>query len=147
MIFGTPIPKEDTGLTFGITLTAASWAFFVASGIGLLWTIITTFNDYSYSKSQLNVEFKIEDIKETTVRIPKGAKIKLLKAVKSKIFDEFVIAYPKFAKTIKHIYPDPAILGKTTDGRMYMIVYWDVKKDVDKTPTAMEAYLKYKIEV
>jgi len=107
----------------------------------------------TYSKIEVSLEIK--PIQETAIKIPYGAKLKMEEAFDSKIFKNFVIAYPKFnikkhkllvkEKIIPRIDFDPAICGITEDGRLHMIVYWDIKKDKDKTIKSIERFKKHKL--
>lgn len=111
----------------------------------------------------MGVSLDILPLKEAKeiIKIPRGAKLKVAEAVDTKIFDGFVVAFPKFEvkkhkinikeKIIPRISIDPAICGITTDEsgesvRLFMVVCWDRKRDIDKTKKSIKRFLKYKIE-
>lgn len=85
-----------------------------------------------------------EDTKVTKMDIPYGAKLKMKEAKDLEIFDKFLIFYPKLEERnisqeefIEMITPrlDPAVCGVyTIDGKehWYLIVFWDVKKDIER---------------
>lgn len=78
----------------------------------------------------LKVELKMEGLGETRIRIPYGAMLRVKEAKDSKMFNAFFIVYP--AKKEKLAFNDPAIVGRLPDGRLKMIVYWDIKKDIER---------------
>lgn len=125
----------------------------VASCIGAVVCLICTINEIFDSKtyvfSYMNVELHGEPLNRTNIKIPRGAKLRTVEAMESKIFEEFVIFTPKF--TIEHevIKPkqrlDPAICGVTKDERMFMIVYWDIEHDKEKIIKDIKRYKKFKL--
>lgn len=106
---------------------------------------------YKWTYQFMAVDLKMEPLNKTKMRIPRGAKLKTLEAQRTNIFENFVIAYPHV--TIKNIErevkivtrTDPAILGVTKDNRMFMIVYWDIKKDIEKTLKNIDKLKKFKL--
>lgn len=100
----------------------------------------------------LTVRLTRENLKETSVKIPYGAKLKLREAMETNIFENFKIVYP--TSFIEHTEKtfifsrrplDPAIIGISSDNRQYMIVYWDVEKDIDKTLRDIKVLTKFKL--
>ena len=106
--------------------------------------------------TSIKAELDLRPLKETDIEIPYGAKLKAEEAFDTKIFEALVIAHPKFTvqknsieikeKIIPKIDLDPAILGMTADERLFMIVYWDVKKDIEKTAQKIKKFRKFKLE-
>ena len=94
---------------------------------------------------------KMEDIKVTTVKIPFFAKLKIKEAMEKKIFSGFSIAYPHLdivKRTAYFFVPqmvDPVILGIAADGRMYLVAWWNVKKEIDNIQQNIELLRKYKV--
>lgn len=120
--------------------------------LGVL-NLVTTFEDFSYSVTEMSADLELTPIEETRIKLPYGAKLKLLEAVESKIFARFVLAHPRVKETthltdfsfkLKPTSSDPAILGTAIDGRMYMITYWDIKNDVDMAEESIEKYKRFK---
>lgn len=109
----------------------------------------------SYIK--IGVILKVVPLDETEMDIPRGAKLKTEEAFDTKIFRSFVIAYPQFRvekhrlkireKVIPRIKLDPAICGVTEDGRLFMIVCWDIKRDKDKTKQSIKRFKSFKLKV
>jgi len=97
----------------------------------------------------INVHLRKEKVQDTCVRIPKGAKLKLLEAKESGIFNSYSIAYPeiysKHPDSIKSPRMDPAILANTVDGRMFMVVWWDVEKDIERSITDINKFKQFKL--
>jgi hypothetical protein len=99
--------------------------------IGMVILIIFGFTNWSGRRirhSVMKVDVNMQPLKSVTKRIPYGAKLKVLEASKTKIFNDFVYATPKFEVSeneheVRFPTIDPAILGITSDKRMYMIVY------------------------
>lgn len=129
----------------------------VFAWIGML--ILLIYGICTWDKKKLSyfiIAVKVDTIPLLSVSspIPYGAKLKVLEAKKTGIFKDFVFATPEFVIESKnHIidmkknFPpiDPAILGVTQDKRMYMIVYWDLDKDVEKVIKNINDFKKYKL--
>lgn len=108
---------------------------------------------YTFNFRFMDVRLKMQELNKTKMKIPYGAKLKTLEAKKTGIFEDFVIAYPEiFIKDFdihhteiiqKSI--DPAILGVTADKRMFMIVYWDIKNDVEKAIKDIKHLKRFKL--
>lgn len=114
----------------------------------LLAVGISTWFDRKIEYDVLNIDLKIIPLEDVSDEIPYGAKLKVLEAKKSNIFEDFVYAKPEFfieRKIINMPVVDPAILGVTRDKRMYMIVYWDIDKDVEKVVKQIEHFKKFKL--
>lgn len=95
---------------------------------------------------------KMERLVNTEVRIPYGAKLKTHEAYESKVFEEFLLAKPEIKFTehshkvsLPKLPVDPAIVGATKDGRMFLIVYWDVENDKEKMTSDIKRLRKLKI--
>ena len=129
----------------------------VFAWIGMLILLICGIGTWDKKKlSYFIIAVKVDTIPLSSVSspIPYGAKLKVLEAKKTGIFKDFVFATPEFVIESKnHIidmkknFPqiDPAILGVTEDKRMYMIVYWDLDKDVEKIIKNINDFKKYKL--
>jgi hypothetical protein len=115
-------------------------AAFVENDIGNL--------DFNYDF--IGVRLETEKITETEIPIPRMAKLKMKEAKDSGLFEGFTIAYPKFSVEHKRFRPvfrvDPVILGVTKDSRMFMVCWWDIKKDIDRAKTDIRMFRKFKIE-
>jgi hypothetical protein len=100
--------------------------------------------------SFLSVGLKVEPLAETLIKIPKGAKLRTLDAKKAGLFSSFVIARPDVTVQEREFRPqfnlDPAILGVAPDNRMFMIVYWDIKNDIEKTIEKIDRFKKFKLK-
>jgi hypothetical protein len=109
---------------------------------------VNIFYDKTYSYDFMKVQINYVPLKEAQVKIPRGAKLKVLEAQETKIFEDFVLASPKFIvehKEVQFSRPDPAILGVTKDKRLFMIVYWDVERDVERVVKDIESFKKFKL--
>jgi hypothetical protein len=98
----------------------------------------------------LRVKMESKPLSSVSDKIPYGAKLKVLEAKKTGIFQDFVFITPEFSvknEEYKVRFPsiDPAILGITADKRMFMIVYWDIDKDVAKVIKEIELFKKFKL--
>jgi hypothetical protein len=107
------------------------------------------FGDMEFNYEFMDVELDIEDVKNTRIELPRIAKLKMKEAKDSELFEGFSIAHPEFKIKKKSFKPnfklDPAILGVTKDNRMYMICWWDIKKDIDKVRENIRLFKKFKI--
>jgi len=129
-------------------------AIAIASTVACIVGIIKLLNDGAkFSFHKIMVDLKIDDVEVYKGDMPDGAKYKLLEAKESKIFKKFVVAYPhvSFATQTVEIprvrfETDPAILGESLDGRLYMVCYWDIKNDVDRAIDQIEKFKHLKIE-
>ena len=108
------------------------------------------FFDYFF----LTVKLQMEPIKETLVKIPFPVKCKILEAQEKSIFKSFVIGYPRFDVENKQSnikFPeirfnaDPVVLGVSEDSRMFLIAWWDIKKDIDKVKNNIRFFKKFKV--
>lgn len=127
--------------------------FNIISWLGVLFLLVIGFVLWSgrtITYTQIGVKIKSTPLSSVSERIPYGAKLKVFEAKKTGIFKDFVYITPEFNYEVRHSvikYPDwpsldPAILGTTEDGRMYMIVYWDIEKDVAKVVKEIEHFKK-----
>jgi len=100
----------------------------------------------------IKVKLKTEGLKQTKMVIPLFAKEKTLIAKRTGIFEDFVIATPEIIitnmRSSKIPFPDldSCILGVTRDERLFMICYWDIFKDIEKTEESIEMLQRFKIE-
>lgn len=129
----------------------------VIAWIGMIILLIFGIGTWDKKKlSYLVIDVKIDTKPLSSVSdpIPYGAKLKVLEAKKTGIFKDFVFAIPEFTIEgrnhlidLKKNFPpiDPAILGVTEDKRMYMIVYWDLDKDVERIVKNINNFKKYKL--
>lgn len=94
-----------------------------------------------------NVILKKESVYDTKIKIPYGAKLKLKEAKDSQIFNDFEIIYPKVDVTERsyRMSVDPAIVGVCIDGRRYMVVYWDIEKDIEHSLKEIKRFKKFKL--
>jgi hypothetical protein len=126
---------------WGLNATLAGFAIYKWVNLNIVW-------------DSINVKVNTQLLSTVTAKIPMGAKLKVLEAQETKIFDEFIYAYPLFSiekreidvkKYIPRINIDPAILGRTKDDRMFMIVYWDIKRDVEHVIEQISEFRKFKV--
>jgi hypothetical protein len=121
--------------------------------IGLVVLLILGFclwddRKINYTVMSINVESKL--LSGVSEKIPYGAKLKVLEANKTGIFKKFVYVAPEFhiekgSQTILFPSVDPAILGVTPDNRRFMIVYWDIDKDIARVVKEIEHFKKFKL--
>jgi hypothetical protein len=140
-----PTPLTITGDVFNILL----WI-----GVGVLLVAgFICWNDRTILYYRMLVAIKSTPLRDVSEKIPYGAKLKVLEAQKTRIFEGFAYISPKFSyEQTRHTIKlpelpelDPAILGTTKDGRMYMIVYWDIEKDIAKVVKEIEHFKKFKL--
>lgn len=125
----------------------------VLGWIGEIVLLIFGFTTWSGKKIRytlMDVKLKTVPLSSVFSPIPYGAKLKVLEAKKTGIFEDFVYATPEFETTgvqkeVKYPTVDPAVLGVTKDKRMYMIVYWDLDKDVAKVVKQIKDFKKFKL--
>jgi len=121
----------------------------VVAGI-LLFKLFTPPIRNPYKFSFLSVDLKVEPLNETLIKIPKGAKLRTLEAKKAGLFTSFIIARPDCTVHEREFRPtfnlDPAILGVAPDKRMFMVVYWDIKHDIEKTVEKIDRFKKFKLK-
>jgi hypothetical protein len=143
-------------LTTPFLVTLSVFNIILWLGLGALLVLGFVFWDgRAISYVRIGIKIKSTPLSMVSEKIPYGAKLKVLEAKKTGIFKDFVYITPEFNyeeryKIIK--YPelpsiDPAILGTTEDGRMYMIVYWDIEKDVAKVVKEIEHFKKFKLRI
>jgi hypothetical protein len=125
--------------------------------VGMLMLLVLGFSGWDgrvLKRTELNVKLETIPLGQVKTKIPRGAKLKVLEAQNTHIFQEFVYVTPDFeAKSkyfevdLKKILPpiDPAILGITIDKRLYMIVYWDIEKDIEKVVKKIDHFKKFKL--
>lgn len=133
-----------------ITATCLGWiSVVVSSGFAI----------QQWSKVKIGwdaIDVRLNSVPLITVKekIPLGAKMKVLEAKRTNIFEDFVYVHPLFSverkeievkKYIPRIQTDPAILGVTRDKRMFMVVYWDVKNDVERVIKEINDFKKFKV--
>jgi hypothetical protein len=142
---------------------STSWLnYSLCIGVCLAWMGLIVFGIFSVKQwvafkmawDSINVNLVSQSLSTVAIKIPMGAKLKVLEAKETGIFEDFVYAYPMFSinrkeievrKYIPKINIDPAILGVTKDQRMYMIVYWDVKKDIAHVLQQVKDFRKFKV--
>lgn len=141
------------GNPLAITLGLSNVIAWVGMLILLIYGIIT-WDKKELSYLLINVKIDTRPLSSVSSPIPYGAKLKVLEAKKTGIFKDFVFATPEFdiegknhLIDLKKNFPpiDPAILGVTEDKRMYMIVYWDLDKDVERIIKNIKDFKKYKL--
>jgi hypothetical protein len=129
--------------------------FNILSWVGMLIVLIVAvvkWCNVSIAYPVISVKMKAMSLKYVTDEIPFGAKLKVLEAKKTGIFEDFIYTTPEFEvqNIEKNLFPelpsiDPAILGVTLDSRKFMIVYWDIKKDIEKVTKQIEHFKKFKL--
>lgn len=124
------------GAIFGLALTGAS----MFGG---------AFGSREFKYDFIDVKLILEGTRNTSVTIPRMAKLKMKEAKDSGLFEDFTIAHPQFMIEHKEYHPhfnvDPVILGVTEDNRMYMVCWWDLKKDIDRAKTDLKRFKKFKV--
>lgn len=138
---------QKTPLLYAIcTLNVILWCGMVVLAIAGFWA--WSGKDIEYTV--MSVDIRSRPLSSVTDKIPYGAKLKVQEAMNTKIFTNFVYVTPEF--NIKseelRVFPpiiDPAILGETADRRRYMIVYWDIDKDVARVVKEIEHFKKFKL--
>lgn len=168
-----PLPLFLHALTLALfypLLAYSMWAWPIASthptplsvslaGLDLiLWVIwcvplvygFTLWGNRTISYNVLSVDISSQLLSGVTDKIPFGAKLKVLEAKKTGIFKDFVYVTPEFSvekgqHTLSFPDIDPAILGVTPDNRRYMVVYWDIDKDVARVVKEIEHFKKFKL--
>lgn len=122
--------------------------------IGLVMVIlfivtIISWAQFRFTYEVMRVKLNIKPLKKITKKIPYGAKLKVLEATTTGIFEDFVLAQPEFFVEDKTVEPkikiDPAILGVTKDKRLFMIVYWDIEHDIERVIKQIDAFKKFKL--
>lgn len=126
-----------------LALAAASFGSFIGAIVVIFKNVEDGF-DYDF----MAVKVDSRPLRDSDIKIPYGAKLKIKKAKDTKIFEDFVIVHPEFNLEHKHFQPsfkvDPAVLGVTRDNRTFMIVYWDIEKDREKVIRNIQSYKKFK---
>jgi len=139
----------------GPTVGAVAFIFAsIFSAISLVCWLVLTFDNFSYSHTQLDAKLDVENLDATDVRLPYGVKLKVAEAMDTKIFEGFSIARPIMTEGHSTVdlshkflsFIDPAVLGVTVDKRMFMIAYWDIDKDIDKTKESISKFERFKIK-
>lgn len=151
VLFWTYLAKiHENKFVFGFFCLALLNVIFSA-GVAVLhiagW--VNIFYEKTYRYDFMKVQINYVPLKEAQVKIPRGAKLKVLEAMETKIFEDFVLVSPKFIVEHKEVHfsrPDPAILGVTKDKRHFMIVYWDVERDVERVIKDIDAFKKFKLQ-
>lgn len=140
--------KPETAIIFLLVLLCIiAWmGELVLTAIAITkWT-----SNFDMNYEELKVKLDMTPLKLSNIKIPYGAKLKLQEAIESNIFQDFIIARPSFIIERKEIHNrfniDPAIIGVTKDLRMFMIVYWDIKKDKEKIINQINYFKKFKLE-
>lgn len=142
-----------TSLTeFWVGITAALSA--LGAVTSAVFSIKFTMEDEIPDHPKLVIDLDVEDVRNTRMKIPYGAKLRLEEAFETGKFDSFKIAYPKpyivnVAKPAPKIV-DPAIIGckknkLTGSEKWYMIVFWDIPKDKEITEKKIKQLKKFKL--
>jgi hypothetical protein len=157
-----PLLVWASAVVFGSTCTwmHITEGFFVVFGwIGAIITGCFAVYHWAHVTMEwetVDVELMSKALSDVDVSIPLGAKLKVLEAKRTEIFENFIYVHPLFSvnqhvidvkKYIPRVTLDPAILGVTKDGRMYMIVYWDLKHDVEHVLNQIKDFKKFKVAV
>ena len=130
---------------FTVFLMIAATSFFVVTVLRTLSIIKSSRKRFPF----IRIRLKTEAIEDTKIQILKGAALKFKEAKDTDIFSKFTISYPevycKGIDTVKQPNMDPAILAQTVDGRMFMVVWWDIEKDVEKSITKIKDLKQFKL--
>jgi hypothetical protein len=127
----------------------------LCSVLGMIMAIlfivtIISWAQLKFSYETMRVKLNTKPLREVKKKIPYGAKLKVLEAQTTGIFEDFIFAQPEFFVENKTVEPrikiDPAILGMTKDQRLFMIVYWDVEHDVEHVLKQIDAFKKFKLK-
>lgn len=145
-------------LSCAITIYALCKLFFIDTYTRSMTTIRDDHHETSYVRTYdlIDVDLIIEPLNKTRLKIPYSAKLKTKEALETDIFNDFVIAYPKFvqkkveeefivSKPVER-WLDPAILGVTQDNRMFFIVSWDLENDTKRVERSIKKFKKYKVK-
>jgi len=146
--FTTVFPKEPTS---AVTLVfSLIWIILnIGTSIGVIILPIFIGTELGFNFNIISVNLRKDSVKETKIKLPYGALLKLKEAKESAIFKYFIVASPDIRierKTIKIPRLDPAILGITEDSKQFLICYWDIKGDFDRAEAEIERLKKLKIE-
>ena len=105
--------------------------------------------NYRFMKIQLITE----GAQATLMSIPKKAKEKMKAAKDLGLFEGFAIAYPQFSingivtkPPISNFVEDPVIMGVAQDGRMFLVCWWNIKKNIDQVMTHLRMFNNYKVD-
>lgn len=125
----------------------------IGSIICIIGYCIALFEDFTIRYTLIEAKLHMESVKTTDIKLPYGVKLKMLEAQETGIFEAFTIANPRTVETeyskeysIKLSSIDPAVLGVTADSRMYMIAYWDIENDIDKTKESIDKFERFKVK-
>lgn len=164
--FGGFLASTYVGVTLGVALTSMHLALGLAvvAWIGvvalLAVAIGSLIHGFAYIDNsniprhpRIDVKLKVEDIGKTSVKIPYGAKLRLEEAHDSNVFDHFYICRPHVELTNVQPKPkviDPAIVGVKRNKvsgteKWYMIVFWDIPKDIDATEKRIKQLKRFKL--
>ena len=126
----------------------------VGAFLGAFATIRFADKDYIPDHPQLIIDLDVEDVTNTSMKIPYGAKLRLEEAFDTGKFDSFKIAYPK-PRVVNVLRPepkivDPAIIGckkndLTGSEKWYMIVFWDIPQDKEITEKKIKELKRFKL--
>lgn len=126
----------------------------IITGLGAIVAVIGSLSSLnpSWGWEKIEVALETEKLSSTNIRIPYGAKLKTLEAQETGIFEGFAVVHPEFRESrhesrisvMRNL--DPAILGITRDKRMFMVVYWDIKKDKERVVADLKRYRKHKLQ-
>jgi len=146
-----------THIHLSLGLATVAWigvvALFVAT-VGFLVHIFAYLDDSMIPRHpRIDVKLKVEDIGKTAIKIPYGAKLRLEEAHDSQKFDHFYICRPQVELTNVQPKPkviDPAIIGVKRNKvsgteKWYMIVFWDIPKDIDATEKRIKQLKRFKL--
>lgn len=149
----TPVIKYIIWTSVNIKWDGNHGLLCVLIGIIMMVLFIVTIISWAQLKftyENMQVKLNIKPLKEVTKKIPYGAKLKVLEAKDTGIFEDFVFAQPEFFVENKTVEPriniDPAILGMTRDRRMFMIVYWDIEHDIERVIKQINYFKKFKLK-
>jgi len=122
----------------------------IATGLSLGSFILLRNGQRGWEFPVAKVALATANLDETSIRIPDRAMAAYEKAKGTGIFKDFKLRFPttKIEKVSVNIIPelDPAIVGLTGTGKMYMICYWDIKQDIDIAEARINELKPFKIE-
>jgi hypothetical protein len=125
----------------------------VVIGISSFFSGGVLHNDVVFEYCFLGVRLKMESVNQTKMKIPYPAKLKMKEAKDSGLFKDFVITHPEFYTESKKFkpelklpsFPDPIVLGVAEDNRMFMVAWWDIKRDIDRVKENIKVFKKFKV--
>jgi len=130
----------------------------IGAAVGAIWAMVYSITEPFNRNGGNELKFRfiwpkldIEQVENTSIRIPNGAKLALKKARETGIFDDFAVASPEITVTTPSIKyrpkpPDPVLLGVTKNLQYYLVAWWDIEKDVDRIQRDLRVLRKFRVK-